>query len=128
MTGTKSFPEFIQEFRDQLAYLFHERSDIDALSVTRGLPPYILREIMSGNPLATYVPRKYGGRGGSVKEGLELASVTAYESLPRSLAFGINWALFLQPVAKYAQESVKQGIFSDFLGTRQMGAMLLTGP
>src|SRR6056297_1651266 len=128
MIGTKPFPEFIQEFRDQLDYLFHERSNIDALSVTRGLPPFILREIMSGNPLATYVPRKYGGRGGSVKEGLELASVTAYESLPLSLAFGINWALFLQPVAKYAQESIKPGIFNDFLENRKMGGLMITEP
>ncbi|MCF7948353.1 MAG: acyl-CoA dehydrogenase [Spirochaetaceae bacterium] len=128
MTGTKPFPEFIQEFRDKLDYLFHERSDIDALSVSRGLPPFILREIMATNPLATYIPQKYGGRGGSVKEGLELASAAAYESLPLSLAFGINWALFLQPVAKYAQESIKQGIFSDFLENRKMGGLMITEP
>ncbi len=43
-------------------------------------------------------------------EGMDAAS---YESLPLSLTFGINIALFLEPVAKYAQENVKESLFNS---------------
>ncbi|MDX9800247.1 MAG: acyl-CoA dehydrogenase [Spirochaetia bacterium] len=126
--GNLPFNEFIDDFKKKLNYLFHERSDIDKLSIKRGLPPFLLREIMSGNPLSVFIPSRYGGRGGHIREGLELASAASYESLPLSLGFGINWALFLQPVAKYAEEKIKSGIFNGFLRDRKMGGLMITEP
>jgi alkylation response protein AidB-like acyl-CoA dehydrogenase len=122
------FDQFIKKFKDKLKQLFYVRSDIDKLSIKRGLPPFILREIMSGNPLSAYIPKQYGGRGGFIHEGLELASAASYESLPLSLGFGINWALFLQPVAKYAQEIIKPDIFKGFLNDCKMGGLMITEP
>ena len=122
------FSQFIQEFKEQLKQLFYVRSDIDTLSIKRGLPPFVLREIMSSNPLATYIPQRYGGRGGHIHEGLALAAAASYESLPLSLGFGINWALFLQPTGKYGQEEIKAKVFSDFLQNRKMGGLMITEP
>ncbi|MFH2116287.1 MAG: acyl-CoA dehydrogenase [Spirochaetota bacterium] len=78
--------------------------------------------------MATFIPKQHGGRGGLIREGLELASAASYESLPLSLGFGINWALFLQPVAKYAQEDIKAGLFDSFLKDRKMGGLMITEP
>jgi alkylation response protein AidB-like acyl-CoA dehydrogenase len=128
MTEYQPFPAFLADFKAQLSRLLHVRSDIDQLSTKRGLPPFLLREILSSNPLATFIPDQYGGRGGYIRESLALTSAAAYESLPLSLGFGINWALFLQPVAKYAQEVVKQGIFDGFLKDRKMGGLMITEP
>lgn len=122
------FPQFIQEFKDQLKHLFYTRSDINQLSIKRGMPPFILREIMSSTPLATYIPKQYGGRGGHIHEGLALAAAASYESLPLSLGFGINWALFLQPVGKYGEEQIKAKVFSDFLKNQKMGGLMITEP
>ncbi|MCF6268072.1 MAG: acyl-CoA/acyl-ACP dehydrogenase [Desulfuromusa sp.] len=122
------FPQFIQEFKAQLKHLFYIRSDIDQLSIKRGIPPFILREIMSDNPLATYIPEQYGGRGGHIHEGLALAAAASYESLPLSLGFGINWALFLQPTGKYGQKEIKAKTFDDFLKNRKMGGLMITEP
>jgi len=113
--GHKPFPQFIQEFKAQLKHLFYIRSDINQLSIKRGMPPFILREIMSSTPLSTYIPEQYGGRGGHIHEGLALAAAASYESLPLSLGFGINWALFLQPTGKYGEEQIKAKVFTDFL-------------
>ncbi|MFK5926490.1 MAG: acyl-CoA dehydrogenase [Desulfuromusa sp.] len=124
----KPFPQFIQEFKAQLKHLFYVRSDINQLSSKRGMPPFILREIMSSNPLSTYIPEQYGGRGGHIHEGLALAAAASYESLPLSLGFGINWALFLQPTGKYGQEKIKSVIFDDFLRNRKMGGLMITEP
>jgi len=122
------FNLFLEDFKKKLHQLFYIRSDINQLSIKRGLPPYMLREIMSSNPLATYIPTQYGGRGGHIHEGLALAAAASYESLPLSLGFGINWALFLQPVGKYAEEEAKQPVFNGFLQDRKMGGLMITEP
>ncbi|MFO7766747.1 MAG: acyl-CoA dehydrogenase [Pelovirga sp.] len=122
------FSAFLTSFKDRLHHLLHVRSDIDKLSVKRGAPPFILRDILAAQPLATFIPRHYGGRGGHIHEGLALLSAASYESLPLSLGFGINWALFLQPVAKYAQEPIKQPIFDGFIHRQKMGGLMITEP
>ncbi len=122
------FSAFLQGFREKLHHLFHIRSNIDELSTKRGMPPFFLREIMADNPLSTFVSDQYGGRGGKINEGLALLSATSYESLPLSLGFGINWALFLQPVGKYAPEETRQNILTNFLTQRKMGGLMITEP
>ncbi|MBJ7879218.1 acyl-CoA dehydrogenase family protein [Gelidibacter salicanalis] len=122
------FSEFIKDFKTTLHELFHEENDINQLSLERGLPADVLNKIMSKKPLSVAIPLEYGGRGGHVKECLEILSAASYESLSLSLTFGINIALFLEPVAKYAEESVKPDIFNRFLKNQNMGGLMITEP
>lgn len=127
-TDETAFHRFLMDFKTNLHRLFHVRADIDKMSIHRGMPPFVLRDILSSNPLSTFIPEPYGGKGGHIHQGLALLAAASYESLPLSLGFGINWALFLQPVAKYAQESVKQPIFDGFLQQQKMGGLMITEP
>ncbi|PKQ62670.1 acyl-CoA dehydrogenase [Labilibaculum manganireducens] len=123
-----NFSEYIQAFEKTLKSVFHERDDINKFSSQRGFPPLVMREVMSGNPLSVAIPENYGGRGIKVKECLGILASAAYESLPLSLTFGINIGLFLEPVAKYANEIVKKDIFQRFLTKQNMGGLMITEP
>src|SRR5690606_28606114 len=123
-----TFSAFLQDFEETLKHLFHEKEDINQLSLERGLPPEVMDGIMAKVPLSVAIPAEYGGRGSIVKECLGLLSAASYESLSLSLTFGINIALFLEPVAKYAHEEVKQGIFDRFLKKQNMGGLMITEP
>lgn len=122
------YPEFIKNFEEKLRCLFHEKEDIDQLSLERGLPPSVMSEIMTGCPLSVAIPEQFGGRGSIVKECLGLLAAASYESLSLSLTFGINIALFLEPISKYANEAVKKGIFDRFLDHQSMGGLMITEP
>jgi alkylation response protein AidB-like acyl-CoA dehydrogenase len=52
----------------------------------------------------------------------------SYQSLPLSLAFGINGALFLQPLARYGTESAKERTFRDFVDNAKLGGLMITEP
>ncbi|WP_319500358.1 acyl-CoA dehydrogenase family protein [uncultured Draconibacterium sp.] len=108
--------------------VFHVRADIDQLSLKRGLPPFVMREIMSVNPLSVGIPTQYGGRGGVMKENIGLLATASYESLALSLTFGINSALFLQPFGKFGQDEVKAPVFNRFLNDKAMGGLMITEP
>lgn len=127
-TPETDFNSFLTGFKTRLQHLFHVRADIDQISLKRGMPPFLLRDILAAQPMAAFIPQTYGGRGGLIHQGLSLLAAASYESLPLSLGFGINWALFLQPVAKYAQEPVKQPIFDGFLKQQKMGGLMITEP
>ncbi len=101
ISNATPFPEFLQAFKANLHNVFHNREDFDKLSVNRGLPPYVLRDIMASSPLSTFIQAEQGGRGGQISEGIALIEAASYESLALALVFGINWALFIQPVTKY---------------------------
>lgn len=128
METKTDFSVFIKDFKTTLHHLFHEERDIDQLSLERGLPADVLAKIMSKKPLSVAIPTEFGGRGGHVKECLEVLSAASYESLSLSLTIGINLALFLEPVAKYAQDSVKPEIFNRFLKEQNMGGLMITEP
>ncbi len=128
MTTHKAFPEFLKNFEDSLKHLFHKKSDINALSLDRGLPPEILSGIMANKPLSVAIPTEFGGRGSIVKECLGILAASSYESLGLSLTFGINIALFLEPISKYANNDVKSGIFNRFLENQNMGGLMITEP
>jgi len=128
LDSSTPFPLLLQTFESCLENVFHRREDMDQLSTQRGLPPYVLREIMACNPLATFIPAEYGGRGGNLEEGIAMVEAASYESLALALIFGINWALFIQPVAKYGQQEVKQSVFDDFVRNRKMGGLMITEP
>src|SRR5690606_26861160 len=109
------FSGFLKDFEATLKHLFHDQEDINQLSLERGLPPEVMEAIMAKVPLSVAIPSEYGGRGSIVKECLGILAAASYESLSLSLTFGINIALFLEPVSKYAREEVKQKIFDRFL-------------
>src|SRR5690554_5104206 len=119
---------FLKNFEETLHHLFHEKEDINKLSLERGLPPEIMSGIMSKVPLSVAIPKQYGGRGSIVKECLGVLSAASYESLSLSLTFGINIALFLEPVSKYGNESIRQEIFDRFLKNQNMGGLMITEP
>ncbi len=119
---------YIVRFEKALREAFHEVGDIDQLSLQRGLPPAVWKRIMDEVPLSVAIPEEYGGRGVVVKECLALLSAASYESLSLSLTFGINFALFLEPVAKYADKDVKPSIFKSFLTEQRMGGLMITEP
>ncbi len=125
---TSSFEAFIEKLKAKMKLVFHERADINQFSLKRGLPPFALREIMSVNPLSVGIPKEYGGRGGIMKENIGLLAAASYESLALSLTFGINSALFLQPVGKYGLEEAKQTVFKRFLEEKTMGGLMITEP
>ena len=122
------FHQFLEGLKEKMKLVFHSRADIDQLSVKRGLPPFVLREIMSVNPLSVGIPTQYGGRGGIMKENIGLLAAASYESLALSLTFGINSALFLQPFGKFGQEEAKAPVFDRFLNDKAMGGLMITEP
>jgi len=122
------FSKFLAGFKKTLKSAFHINSSIDELSLQRGLPPHVLNEIMSYNPLSICIPKQYGGRGAPVYQCIAVMSEASYESLALSLALSINYALFIQPVIKYGQSEVKAPIFNRFLFERNMGGLMITEP
>ncbi len=122
------FPEFFNNFKSKMYHVFHQRADINQLETQRGIPPYVLREILAADPFLAFIPKAYGGRGGHLHESIEIVSAASYESLALGLTFGINWGLFLQPVSKYANNEVKEHIFNDFVVNKMMGGLMITEP
>ena len=122
------FSDFIERYRAKLRDLFERRNDADALNAQRGLPPYMMREIRQLDPLSVYVHSEHGGRGGHIHEGLAMLETTGYESLGLCLTFGINGALFLQPVGKYGSDDTKADVLQRFLRDRRLGGLMITEP
>ncbi|MFC3560610.1 acyl-CoA dehydrogenase family protein [Pedobacter jamesrossensis] len=122
------FPQFLKNFEQRLKHLFQDEYNIDQLSLQRGLPPELLKGIMDNVPLSVAIPKEYGGRGSLVKECLGILSAASYESLSLSLTFGINIALFLEPISKYGDDEIKSEIFDKFLLEQNMGGLMITEP
>ncbi len=127
-SNNKPIGELMNDLKAKMKLVFHDRANIDKMAVKRGLPPFVLREIMSVNPLSICIKKEYGGRGALPHEILELMATASYESLALCLTFGINSALFLQPFAKYGQEEVKAPVFKRFLNEKTMGGLMITEP
>lgn len=123
-----AFTEFLDNYKATLKNLFSERTNLEEISLNRGLPPFILRDVMACKPLSVFIPEEYSGRGGVVKECLAVLETTSYESLPLSLLVGINGALFLQPVSIYGSEKAKEEVLGDFINGRKLGGLMITEP
>jgi len=124
----KDFLAFLSNYQQTLRNIFRDRAKDLHLDSHRGLPPSITREILSQGPLTPFIPECHGGRGERVSESLAVLDATSYESLGLCLTLGINGALFLQPVSKYAREEVKGPIFERFLRHQNMGGLMMTEP
>ena len=59
---TDSYTEFLDRFKTSLSGLF-QKENIDQLSLSRGLPPNVWKEIFNLKPLSVAIPKEYGGRG-----------------------------------------------------------------
>jgi len=127
-SNEEAFRQLLEDFKASMKRAFHQEDRIDQFCSTRGLPPAVLKELMSGNPMALCIPSQYGGFNGNVKENIAFVSAASYESLALSLTLGINNALFIQPVAKYGQESAKAKVFEQFLNHECMGGLMITEP
>ena len=127
-TAPEPIQQFLGKLKEKMKQVYHLRGDIDKYSQQRGLPPFVLREIMECNPLSIGIPKAYGGRGAIMHENLALLEAASYESLALSLTFGINSALFLQPVGKYALHEAKAPVFKRFLEQKNMGGLMITEP
>ena len=123
-----SYDTFLHGYKETLRKSFYEKGNIEEFSQKRGFPSLIFRDIMSKVPLSVAIPKEYGGRGTSVKECLGILAASSYESLPLSLTFGINIALFLEPLAKYGQDSIKKEIYNRFMTQQNMGGLMITEP
>lgn len=124
----KSIQSYIKDYKSKLKELFSERNDEDDLLKTRGLPPYIMREVLECNPLSTFIPKEFDGRGAITSEALSMLEATSYQSLPLSLMMGINGALFLQPLANYGHEEAQKTVFEKFIHKKNMGGLMITEP
>ena len=122
------YSDFLNVFRETLQNVFYKRDELEKFILKRGFPALVLRDIMAQKPLSVAIPEEYGGRGADVKECLGILEAASYESLPLSLIFGINIALFLEPVAKYAQPAIKDDLYRRFLNQQNMGGLMITEP
>lgn len=123
-----SYKEFISTFKTTLKSAFYEVDNIEKFVQKRGFPQPVLDKIMSFNPLSVAIPEAFGGRGIKPKECLGVLDAASYESLPLSLTLGINIGLFLQPVAKYGQASIKEDLYNRFMEKQNMGGLMITEP
>ncbi len=122
------FSSFLESFKLKIQSIFNDRKTNDQLSLQREIPDFALQEIMSDIPLAVSIPQEYGGRGGLMYENLALLAAASYESLALALTLGINSALFLQPVSKYALDDAKAKVFKRFIEDKNMGGLMITEP
>ncbi len=123
-----SFDEFIKHYRTTLRNLFREPKNHQTVSLHRGVPPMLMRDVMQCQPLNVFISADHGGYGGDVSQCLSMLEASSYESLPLSLMMGINGALFIQPVTRYAEDSVAQEILNRFANEQAMGGLMITEP
>lgn len=114
------FPDFLKNMRMKLKSVF--QNPLSSLSADRSA------ELLDASPFSVFIPSRFGGRGQKVHECLTVLETCSYESLPFSLITGINGALFLQPVSKYAEEKLQEKVFNDFLNHRSLGGLMITEP
>ena len=124
----KNISEFLADYKETLSELFTERNEENQLVDNRGIPPYVMRQVLDCKPLSAFIPDQFGGRGAYTAEALQMLETTSYQSLPLSLMMGINGALFLQPLANYGQEEAQKSVFKKFIEDNNMGGLMITEP
>ncbi|WP_103664682.1 acyl-CoA dehydrogenase family protein [Gracilimonas amylolytica] len=122
------FQRFLEDYKKKLSNIFSESKDAQENTLIRGIEDDTLSEILDLSPLAAFIPSEYGGYGAHTAEALSMLEASSYESLPLSLMMGINGALFLQPVANYANEEVKKDIYDRVINSNKLGGLMITEP
>lgn len=128
MKQAESFPSYLERYSETVRFLFRERIDQDQQNLRRGIPPFVLKEILATRPLEASVPTEYGGRGARAEEILALLEASSYESLPLSLMMGISGALFAEPMSKYAAPDVAAPVLTRLLDDGALGGLMITEP
>lgn len=108
--------------------VFGGRIDADVMGSNRGMPPFVLRDIMAARPLAAFLPGRFGGYGDSPLAIQGMLDVMSYQSMSLGLMMGINGALFIQPVAKYADPKVANRVLARMADGHAMGGLMITEP
>lgn len=88
----------------------------------------LIRDVLNCDPLNVFIPEEFGGYGAKVHQCLEMLEASSYEALPLSLMMGINGALFIQPVARYADSNVAGDLLRKFSSEQAMGGLMITEP
>lgn len=122
------FSDYIHKYQSELHEVLNTHNEIETHNHIQGISPYLLRKVHGLTPLSVFIPKEYGGWGGDPKECLTLLETVSYESIAVGLMFGINGALFIDPVSKFAGSNVKPGIFRRFIEDKAMGGLMITEP
>jgi alkylation response protein AidB-like acyl-CoA dehydrogenase len=127
VTTQQTFPAFLSELQKRLKRLF-STVYTNEHAAERGMPRTLFAEVFETTPLSVFIPEQYGGRGQSISESLAVLEACSYESLALSLTVGINGALFLQPVSKYADPGLQERVFENFVKDQAIGGLMITEP
>jgi len=122
------FESFLIQYKSKLAEIFKKHKQTHKSALQRGISQKSLTKILNEMPLAAFIPSEYGGYGGHTGEALAMLEASSYESLPLALMMGINGALFLQPIANYADENVKKSVYQRVIKKNKMGGLMITEP
>ncbi|RLB61930.1 MAG: acyl-CoA dehydrogenase, partial [Deltaproteobacteria bacterium] len=122
------FSSYLERFQSGLHDILARHPEIETRNHLQGLSAYLVRKIHETTPLSVFIPEEFGGWGGRPKESLSLVEAAAYESLSVGLTFGINSALFLDPVKKYADHKVREEVLRKFVDEKAMGGLMITEP
>ncbi|MCK5199983.1 MAG: acyl-CoA/acyl-ACP dehydrogenase, partial [Spirochaetales bacterium] len=122
------FSDYINQYQSELREVLNTHNEIETHNHIQGISPYLLRKVHGLTPLSVFIQKEYGGWGGNPKECLTLLETASYESIAVGLMFGINGALFIDPVSKFAGNSVKPAIFRRFIEDKAMGGLMITEP
>lgn len=122
------FQNFIKDYKEKLAAIFSEKHDAAEKALVRGIEDDTLKEILDMSPLSAFIPSEYGGFGANTSEALAMLEASSYESLPLSLMMGINGALFLQPIANYANEEIRKDVYDRVINANKLGGLMITEP
>ena len=122
------FQNFLKDYKEKLAAIFSERHDAAEQTLVRGIADDTLKDILDTSPLSAFIPSEYGGFGANTSEALAMLEASSYESLPLSLMMGINGALFLQPIANYADKEIRKDVFNRVINANKLGGLMITEP
>ena len=118
----------VENFRTVLSRTFGHRADLDVIGQERGLPPYVLREVLSAEPMRAFMPTRFGGFGDSLAPSQAVMEAASYHSLSLGLTMGISGSLFAQPVAKYGDADVAGRILPQMVSSGSLGGLMITEP
>lgn len=84
--------------------------------------------ILDFKPLQNAIEKKFSETDISTVKCLENLELASYFSVSLTLMFGINMALFLEPLAKYGSETLKAEVLTNFLEEKKTGGLMITEP